>query len=178
VLAALGPQWVGAAPIVRALAVLVGIRALATPLGDVMKGMGQSRSLAGLEAVRAAITVPALFIGTRWGGAGVAAASAVADGLATAIGYGWAARRLGLHIGPTVRVFIPSALSSAVMGAAVVFWTRAANVNVFVLLFGGIVIGVAVYLGTLWFTDPNILRHATRVLGLRRVAPEPEGAAQ
>jgi PST family polysaccharide transporter len=179
VLVALGPQWTAAAPIVRALAILVGIRAIATPLGDAMKGMGEARRLAQLEAVRAAITLPALFVGTRWGAAGVAAASAVADGLATAIGYGWAARRMGLHLGPSLRVLVPGALSSAVMSGAVLLWLRAAVVdNEVVSLGSAILIGAIVYLTTLRLTDPAILRHARETILVRRVNPAAEGATR
>lgn len=180
VLVALGPQWAAAAPIVRALAILVGIRAIATPLGDAMKGLGQARQLAQLEAIRAAITVPALFVGVRWNGVGVAAASAIADGLATAIGYGWAARSMGLRLGPALRVFVPGALSSALMAAAVLVWVRAGLVaSVFVSLAAAIAIGAVVYVAALWFTDPEIVRHATRLFGLRRVAnTTAEGAAR
>ena len=180
VLVALGEKWISAAPIVGALAILAGIRALATPVGDAMKGTGHARSLALLEGIRAALLIPALCVGAQWGTAAVAVASVIADGLATIIGYGFLARSIGIPLRGTLRAFAPGLLASALMASvilAIVHVLPALRPAVELAL--AVVVGGGTYVVALHFIDRDILQGAWNSLFARRAAVTAvEGAAR
>jgi PST family polysaccharide transporter len=74
VLVAFGPAWLPSVPVLRALALYAGLRALGSPTGDVLKAVGRPGLLALSGILKIAVLLPALAWGARWGTGGVASA--------------------------------------------------------------------------------------------------------
>lgn len=62
-----GPRWQPAAPVLQALAVYAGLRALGSQAGDILKATGRTQLLAGLGLVKTVLLVPMLIVAGRSG---------------------------------------------------------------------------------------------------------------
>ncbi|HEX7830012.1 MAG TPA: lipopolysaccharide biosynthesis protein, partial [Thermoanaerobaculia bacterium] len=69
-----GPKWRDAAPILQWLAIYAGVRSLGSHAGDILKATGRSGVLASFGVLKAAVMIPALMFGARYGTVGVAIA--------------------------------------------------------------------------------------------------------
>jgi O-antigen/teichoic acid export membrane protein len=167
-----GPNWVAAAPILSALAVLSGIRALNANPGDVLKATGRVGLLARFSVFRVTAIVIAVVVAARYSAFAVALALVVVDGLATLIMFTLASRVIGLSLADVTRAFVPSVTAAAAMSAALVAWVRwmpvlsPAIVGVMVPVF----VGAVVYLAVLWTTDPLIFGEARSLLRARKAS--------
>jgi O-antigen/teichoic acid export membrane protein len=96
-----GAQWAPAAPVLRFLMVLTGVRVLASLALDILMGAGATRSTLWVNLGWAVALVPALFLGTRLDGIRGAAMAHAAVGLFVAIPLIVAALRLaGVRLAP------------------------------------------------------------------------------
>jgi PST family polysaccharide transporter len=161
VLVFFGAQWVAAAPIVAALTILAGIRALGVHPGDVLKATGRVGTLARIEVFRAVLIVIVAILAATWSRSAVAVASsmAVVDGIAMIIALIVTARAIGVHAGELARAYGPAAAATAAMTAVLLGWERW-GVELVPLLH----VGVAVTLGAV-----------TYALALTAVAPRLAG---
>jgi O-antigen/teichoic acid export membrane protein len=157
----LGDQWLAAAPILGALSIFAGLRALSTHAGDVLKATGRAQLLARLSIVKAILIVPALILGARWGGAGVAWGLDIATALGTVITLGAASRMIRVRVPAMLGALMPSSVATAVMAVPVLLWLRwTAHLPALVQITGGGLIGVAVYAIVLALLDRDLFRRA------------------
>lgn len=162
VLTFFGEQWIGAAPILAALAISASLRGIGTPAGDLMKATGHAGLHAKLAVWKTLLAVPLLLAGGYTGNAVyVAVALAVSSLLATIINFVSTARITGIPLRDAVMACIPSLAASGVM-AAVVFaflrWTASAPPAV--QLFGGTILGGAVYAAMMAVIDRDFFSRA------------------
>ena len=173
-----GAAWRPAVPILRALAVYAGIRALGSHTGDVLKATGRSQLLAGLGVVKAAMLLPTLVWASAFG------VSAVAGGLTTVSAVGllinlWVVSRI-LDLRP--RDLLDS-LWTAVPGAlaTVVFLGRwvpiSAGWSPLAIVIVGVGFGFSICLLGLFASAPERVRLAAQYL-LQRDGSRVGAAAQ
>ncbi|HSA54086.1 MAG TPA: oligosaccharide flippase family protein, partial [Gemmatimonadaceae bacterium] len=118
VLTVFGAQWLPSVPILRALAVYAGIRALSATAGDVLKAIGRPGVLAGLGVVRAIVLIPALYLASAGGPAALAAMLAAVMALSTVMTL-WVVCRLA-HISAwaVIDALRPGVMASALLAGA------------------------------------------------------------
>ena len=161
ILVFLGEKWLAAAPILGALAVFAGLRALSTHAGDVLKATGRSQLLARLSIVKAILIIPALLFGARWGAAGVAWGLSIATAVGTLMTLIVASRIIDVRATAIVAALTPSAIATAIMAAPVILWVRwSMHLPAIVQVIGGTIIGAAVYALVLLLLDRDLFRRA------------------
>jgi lipopolysaccharide exporter len=164
-----GPKWLDAAPIVSALAILFGVRALAAHPGDVLKATGRVGLLARIGFVRTVAIVIAIFVAARYSALAVAVALVAVDAVATLVSFRITAVAIGLRLPEVGRAFAPSVTASGSMVVALAAWLQWGPP--FQSTVAGalvpVVLGAAVYVLVLQLTAPDMLREA-RWLVLRR----------
>ncbi|HVS30067.1 MAG TPA: lipopolysaccharide biosynthesis protein [Thermoanaerobaculia bacterium] len=153
-----GPNWVAAAPIVSALSILAGIRALGSHPGDVLKATGRVGLLARIGFLRVAAIVAAIIVAVRWSPLAVAVALVVVDSVALFLALAVTSRAIGIPLAAVGRAYAPSFLAAAGMSGALLAWLQwgpvlALPVGVIV----AVVLGAVIYLALLRLTDPAIL---------------------
>jgi O-antigen/teichoic acid export membrane protein len=167
-----GPKWVEAAPIVSALSLLSGIRALAVQPGDVLKATGRVGLVARLGVVRTVMIVIAVVAAARWSALAVAVSLVIVDTLATLITFSIASRAIGTSFAEITRAFGPSFLASGGMSAALLAWMRwgpgiepAALSALVAVGLGGLI-----YLALLRVADPEMLAEVRSLIRSRSAA--------
>lgn len=168
-----GPQWVAAAPIVSAFAILAGIRAVSVLPGDVLKATGRVGLVARIGFLRVILTVVAVIVAARWSPLAVAVALVSVDGLTTVIAFAVTARAIGVSLSAIGRAYAPSVTAAAVMSVMLLAWMRwAPELTPAVGVIVPVALGAAAYLLTLHLTDPRLLVQARWVF----LARSSEGA--
>jgi O-antigen/teichoic acid export membrane protein len=119
VLTLFGRDWVGAVPILRALALYAAARSLGSSAGDVLKGTGAANALARLAVIKATLLLPALALTARHGATAVALAMAATTIAGTLLDLGVVSRRIGIGAADLLRSLGPALLVAAVAAAAV-----------------------------------------------------------
>jgi lipopolysaccharide exporter len=152
-----GEDWLPSVPILRALAVYVGIRSLGMPGGDVLKATGRLGPLFALRCFEAVLLVPALIAAGRWSGLAVAVTLAAVTAVTTLVKLGVVARRVGVPVRRLAGAAAPSFAGSAALAAALAGWQvwgpslpPAADLAVQALA------GAAVYAGVLALLEPGL----------------------
>lgn len=166
----LGGNWGPAVPVLVPLAVYAALRSLGAGANDVYKALGRPGLSVTISLLRLSILVPALFVATRWGIAGVAWTQAAAAAAFVVLMQGVALRVLGLRWSLLLRALAP--------GLSAGFATGAAALLVVGLLPGpdALVLAVAVLAGavagaaTLHLTAPSLGRDVVRLLS-RKARP-------
>jgi PST family polysaccharide transporter len=147
----------GAAPILSIFAIYAGLRSLSTHAGDLLKATGRANTLALLSVMKAAMLVPALFVGVRYGVVGVITAVTVVAAISTVVTLIVASRVLHTSLFTIGRSFAPSLAAGAIMTMALLGWLRAVQgAPAAVVVFGGVAAGAAVYAIALWLFDREI----------------------
>lgn len=166
-----GARWLPAAPIVSALTVLAGIRALSTHPGDVLKATGRVGLLARISVLRVTLIVIAVVVAVRWSPLAVAVAMVFVDTLATLLAFTLTARAIGISLSAVGRSYAPSFLSAAVMSGALLAWIRwAPALSPVVGVVVPVMLGGLTYLLMLHLADRNILKEARWMLFARSSA--------
>lgn len=164
-----GQQWVGAAPIVTALAILLGIRSLAAHPGDVLKATGRVGLLAKIGLVRTVMIVIAVVAAARVSALAVAIALVIVDSVALVISFMAMTRQIGISLTSVARAFLPGVIAAGAMTGALLVWMRWAPELPSI---PGVVVPVAlggvVYLSALWLIAPSMMSEAR---ALFRTAP-------
>ena len=163
-----GPQWAAAAPIVSALAVLSGFRALAAQPGDVLKATGRVSLLARLGLARTILIVIAVVIAARWSALAVAVSLVIVDGIATIIAFTITSRVMDISLREVGSAFLPSLSASAAMTAALLAWLRwGPDLALLVEVMAAVALGGVVYLTVLSVTDRRILGEVRQIFAKR-----------
>ena len=167
-----GTEWLSAAPILSALAIVAAVRCLSAHAGDVLKATGRSSLLVRLSAVKAILIVPALIAGAAYGAVEVAVALALATGVGTAVTLVYASRVIGVSMREIAASFFPSVAAGGIMAVALISWLGwTSRLVPSAQVAGGVVIGGLVYLAALAVLDRELLRRARQqVFG--RLSPE------
>ncbi|HUR82783.1 MAG TPA: lipopolysaccharide biosynthesis protein [Thermoanaerobaculia bacterium] len=161
VLVFLGDQWLAAAPILGALSVFAGLRALSTHAGDVLKATGRAKLLARLSIIKAIIIVPGLLLGAKWGATGVAWGLSISTAAGTLLTLIVASRVIRVRAMAIIGALTPSSVATAVMAVPVMMWVRwAAHLPAIVQALGGMLLGAAVYALVLALLDRDLFRRA------------------
>ncbi|HYI08014.1 MAG TPA: lipopolysaccharide biosynthesis protein [Thermoanaerobaculia bacterium] len=159
VLFVFGDAWAAAAPVLTALSAVAAMRCLTAHAGDILKATGRAKMVAQLSFVKAVLILPALIVGTRWGGVGVAMGLVIATAIASAITLVTASRVIGVPLAKIARSFWPSVASSMAMLAAVAAWLRWMDGSAPVVqVAGGVTLGGIVYVAALALLDRKMLR--------------------
>jgi PST family polysaccharide transporter len=153
-----GAGWEPAVPILRALAVYAGLRAIGTHAGDVLKATGRPGTLATLGVMKAIVMVPALVVAARVDAATVAATLAGVTFLAAVLNLSVAARLLAVPYRDMAAAVAPAMGCAALVGLALAGWTRAGAVLPGpVALAAGVVLATATHLACVRLLSPEAL---------------------
>lgn len=161
-----GDGWQPVVPILQALAIYAGVRALGSLAGDVLKATGRPGLLAALAVLKAVILIPVLVLAARWGPVGVAAALAAVTSGTSLVTLLVVNRWLGIgmrRIGIALR---PSGYATGAVGVVIAGWVYAIPAPVDALtLAGGVLTGVAVYLVAVRLQTPELYRTLAQAVG-------------
>lgn len=171
-----GDAWIGAAPLLAALAIYAALRCLSTQAGDALKATGRAPLLARISLLKVLFIVPALLIGVRFSALAVAVALAIATAFTTAITLAIATRIIGVRARDVVSAFLPSVVAGLGMSAALILWLRwSGALPVVTQLVGGVILGALVYVALLSMIDPGLFGQARRFLSSARKLGEAAG---
>lgn len=176
VLVFFGTAWIGAAPILAALAIYSALLALSTHSGDVLKATGRAPLLASISLLKTVFIVPALLIGVRFGATAVAVALAIATAFTTAITLVITTRVIGVRARDVVSSFLPSVIAGLAMAATLILWVRwSGQLHVVAQLVVGVILGALVYGTVLSMIDPDLFGQARRFVSSARKLREAAG---
>ena len=171
VLTLFGESWRPSIPILRALAVYTGLRALGTHAGDVLKAQGRPKLLAGLAALKALVLVPALVVAAGWGATAVAATTASIAGATIMLDIALVRRTAGIPIRSILGAIATSLPPAAVLAGVLTAWLHAAGGAASPLVLGGgALLGLGAYLGALRVLIPGVYHRAVSTLWPRPAA--------
>ena len=168
-----GGQWVPAVRTLQALAVAGALRSLGSHAGDVYKATGRPGILTKLGLLRAAVIVPAMLWGARYGIFGVAVAQLIVTAGSTLLNLYVAGRVLRLSAWALLAEFKTAALASVLMVAALeLLLPLLAGAPRAVGLGAGVLAGACVYASAVWLVGRETIRdaRATLLTSLRRAA--------
>jgi lipopolysaccharide exporter len=169
-----GESWRPSIPILRALAVYTGLRALETHAGDVLKAQGRPKLLAALGAFKALVLVPALVVAARWDATAVAATMAAVAGAMLLFDFVLVRHTTGVPAGAILGAVATSLLPAAVLAVVLTGWTRAAaGAGGPLALVGGVAVALGAYVVAVRVLSPGVYRSAVATLRRR----PPAGAA-
>lgn len=171
-----GDDWRPAIPILRALAVYLGLRSLGTHAGDVLKASGRTGLLAALAVGRAIVLLPLLVAAGRVSAAAVAWALAAVTLVAAVVSLAVVSRLLGVPLARTLARLGTAGAASALMAAALFVWVVSgvdAGWPPAAALAVRVGLGALVYAGAVFALDPRVVGRARD--GLARHA-EPAAA--
>lgn len=166
-----GERWEPAAVTLQALALVCAFRSLGSHAGDVYKATGQPGILIKLGLLRAAVLVPAMIWGARYGILGVALAQLVVTVASTLLNLYVAARVLSLSAWSVLRESRAAVLGS--MAMLIVLQLMMPLLEAMpqgVGLAAGVCAGVLVYGLTVWLVAREVIEQAaSTVFGLQPV---------
>lgn len=175
VLALFGESWRPSIPILRALAVSTGLRALGTHAGDVVKAQGRPKLLAALAVLKALILVPALVVAAHWGATAVAATMAAVAGATMLLDFAVVHRISGVPARSIWGAVAPSLRPAAVLAVVLTGWTHAAaGAGSLLVLGGGVALGLGAYLVAVRVLIPGVYHS---VVSTFRPRPAADAAA-
>lgn len=162
----LGESWQESIPLLRALAVATGLRALGAPAGDVLKATGRSTLLAKLGVLKAAVLVPALVVAAGSGGIAVAVTLASVTVLTAGVDVAVVSRLTGITPARILGALRATLTSSTVFAAALLVgssvWRFSENPAV---MLGCLVLAASAYLITVSLVSPETCTETWRSLG-------------
>lgn len=163
-----GEPWREAVPILRALALYTGLRALGSHAGDVLKATGRPGLLAAIGVVKAALMVPLLLLAARSGPVAVALTMAGVTALTLFWNVAAVCRLTRVSPGALAAALAPSLLAGSGMAAALLAWQRLAPAGDGPLaLAAAVALGAGVYLLLLRLASPGLVPEVRRALARR-----------
>jgi O-antigen/teichoic acid export membrane protein len=169
ILAFFGPKWIEATPILRMLALFVGVGSLSNHVGNILKATGRAKLLAWLAVVKSLMIIPALIFAARFGPVAVATALLLVTTLTVSMTLVIGVRLVHSSIPEVLKALAPSFIAGGVMSAALwAYGLVSGALPSFVELFAGVALGGIVYLLTLWRLDAEIFELAKETLLARR----------
>lgn len=166
VLTVFGPGWEPAVPILSALAIYTGLRALGSHAGDVMKAAGQPALLAKLGLVKVLVLVPALVVAASRGPVAVAVAMAAVTTVTMALNMAAVSRLTGVSAGTILVALRPSAVAVVALTSVLLLWNQiASGYTSGAHLTGALLLGGGAYALALRVFTPDIYRRAAAHFG-------------
>jgi lipopolysaccharide exporter len=164
VLVFFGADWIAAAPILTALAILAGIRTLGVQSGDVLKATGRVGTLARIQILRAVLVVVVVIIAAQKSAVTVATSLALVDGIAVTVAFLITARVIGVSPREIGRAYAPSLAAVTAMSVAVLSWrTWGVDLPAAYEVAISVTIGATTYLLALAILAPQMLAEARRM---------------
>lgn len=164
-----GDAWRPAIPVLRALAVYAGLRALGSQTGEILKATGRPGLLAALGVAKAALIVPALLIASRWGLVAIAVAVASVCVLTTMINFAASCRLADVPASSLPGALRESGIASAILALTLAVWMRVVpEPAAATTLFGGVIVGFVVYAAAVAVLAPALPRQIMATLRSRR----------
>lgn len=169
--ALLGPNWLGAVPVVQAIGLYALFYSLAFNVGDVFKAIGKPHLVAAISVLNIAVALPLLAYCTRYGPAGVAIGQVAIAALMVVVYWTCAYRFARL----SPRILWDAArtpvLAAAAMAAACIAVRQAASglSPVLVLVLAALT-GAVVYGGAVLLLSPALARQVAGFLGAKAEA--------
>jgi len=165
VLVLFGEDWLPAVPVLRALAVYVGVRSVGSHAGDVLKATGRTGLLAGLAVGKGVLLVPALVMAGRVSGEVVAMTLAGVTAVTATVNLVVVSRLVGLRGRQVARALAGSFAGVAAMVVAVGAWKLSAPALApMAELAVEVALGVAVYASVALWIDRDAVREARESL--------------
>jgi PST family polysaccharide transporter len=165
VLVLFGDQWLGSVPILKAIAIYTGVKALGSYVGDLLKAIGRPGLLALLGMVRALVLVPALILAASYSVQAVAMTLVGVTVLTTGVNLALAGHLLRVRRRAILRALGPSLVASAPLLVALNLLGRfAEGLPEGVYLVAGTLLGAVVYLLAVSLVAPEIFRRATELV--------------
>jgi PST family polysaccharide transporter len=164
-----GEVWRPSIPIVQALAVYAGFRALGTHSGDVLKATGRSGVLARLAVLKIVLIVPALILAARFNMMAVAITLAALTSLTGFLNIWIVCRLAKIPLIDVFRAMRLSLIGGAVLALALLAWNRFTDLRAGASLAGGAAIGTAAYLIAVRLFSPRVYREIFDSLSRRRL---------
>jgi PST family polysaccharide transporter len=161
-----GERWREAAPILQALALYTGLRALGAHAGDVLKATGRPGLLATIAVAKAVLMVPLLLLAARSGPVAVALTMAGVTAVTLLFNVIAVCRLARVSPRALLAALRPSLLAGAGMAVAVLGWQRLAGPG----LVTAVAVGAVAYLLGLWLMNPGLVGEARRALARQKVA--------
>lgn len=165
VLVAFGPQWTAAIPIVRILGLFALARSIGSNVGDVYKAVGRPGILFKLGLVNLAVLAPALWLGSRYGLAGVAWGHVAGGLFRTVLRLLVATRYVQVSLGDILAQLRPAFAGGIVLVALawpILAWTQ--NLSSLIQLLAASAGGAAGYLAVLWWLERDSLLRVRRLI--------------
>jgi PST family polysaccharide transporter len=176
ILTLFGEPWQESVPILRAIAVYSGIRALGSFTGDVLKAMGRPGLLAGLGLARAAILVPALVMAALQGALAIAWTLTAVAVLSTCVNLALACHVLRSPIRSLVRSVMPGVAPSMPLLGFLLLWAELSRGLPPALdLILGMALGLGLFGISIRLLQPDIYR---TVMGQLRPAPRKKASPE
>lgn len=156
VLALLGPQWGGTAPILRALAPIAALAALEAATLWVTASTGNTRRQFMLGVTTTVVAVIAMSVGIRWGVVGVAIGFTIAQTVACTVGLAYCLQPLSFKAADFFVVLWRPAAAAAVAAVVIVVANRTvlADRGAVLILVVDLCAFVVSY-GLCWWVLPN-----------------------
>ncbi|HEX7186513.1 MAG TPA: lipopolysaccharide biosynthesis protein [Thermoanaerobaculia bacterium] len=168
-----GEPWRDAVPILQALALYTGLRALGSHAGDVLKATGRPGLLAAISIAKAALMVPLLLLAVRSGPVAVALTMAGVTALTIFFNVVAVCRLTQVTPRALLAALRPSLLAGAGMAAVLLGWQRLAPAGEGPLaLATAVALGAASYLLLLRLMNPGLLPEMRQALARRRAVAE------
>ncbi len=165
VLTLFGDQWVGSVPILKAIAVYTGFRALGTYAGDLLKATGRPGVLALIAVGRAAVLVPALIVAGTHSALAVAWTLTAETILSTGVSLTVAGHLLRVSWGEILRALKPSLVASVPLFCFLLAWEGlAAGLPDPLDLAVGTLMGAGVYLLSARAVAPDLFLKAAHLV--------------
>lgn len=166
-----GERWAGAAPILQALAVYTGLRALGSPAGDVLKALGRPGLLARLGLFKVALLLPALWWAGHESAVAVALTMAVVTAATSALNLAVGCRITGASLRDLAAALSPNLLPAAALAAVLSLWraaTTTGGIGPLGASLGGLLLAGATFAVVLRATRPELLQRARSLLAAPR----------
>lgn len=172
-----GERWREAIPILQALALYTGLRALGAHAEDVLKATGRPGLLAAIGVAKALILVPLLLLAARSGPVAVALTMAGVAALTLLFSVAVVCRLTRVKPLDLLAALRPSLLAGAAMSAALLAWQRLGpGTDGPLTLLATLAIGTASYLAVLWMVQPGLISEVRGALRPPASTPAPRAA--
>lgn len=147
ILVVLGEKWLASEPVIAMLAIWGCFGLLGLLLGSALDAVGRPDRHFYNVCISSAVVIPAIYIGTQWGIAGVAFAWMVSRPISLVFNYSRSLRFIGCSGRRVLRAISGPALASAIMyGAIALFqWTLPGEIMPVLRLVSSVVVGVLTY---------------------------------
>lgn len=151
-----GQQWSPATPLVPILGALAMSQSLISPVGQLMKALGQPGGLFIWSVVITLLVALSMWVGMfNWGLVGATFGITAAYILGVPINFLIARRLLQVSLGDILKSLSPSTASTSIMLVSV--WLFANHVPSLSALIGGLLLGILIYLTSLRQLDRTFL---------------------